>query len=73
MGPFGLRLTAPDLVKLGELYRNDGAWRGRQILPAEWVRQATTPSAAEPQYGLMWWLDTWNGHQVYAARGSRGT
>ena len=28
VGAFGLRLTAPDLVKLGELYRNDGAWQG---------------------------------------------
>jgi CubicO group peptidase (beta-lactamase class C family) len=72
MGPFGLRLTAPDLVKLGELYRNDGAWHGRQILPAGWLRQATTPSAAEPEYGLMWWMYTWNGHSVYAARGYEG-
>lgn len=72
MGAFGLRLTPPDLVKLGELYLGDGVWRGRQIVPVEWVRQALAPSAVEPQYGLLWWLDTWNGHQVYSARGSEG-
>ena len=72
VGAFGLRLTAPDLAKLGELYRNDGAWQGRQIFGADWVEQVTTPSGRQPQYGLMWWLYTWSGHQVYAARGSGG-
>jgi CubicO group peptidase (beta-lactamase class C family) len=72
IGAFGLRLTAPDLVKLGELYRNNGSWHGRQIFGADWVEQATTASHLQPQYGLMWWLDTWNGHQVYAAQGSEG-
>jgi CubicO group peptidase (beta-lactamase class C family) len=72
VGAFGLRLTAADLVKFGELYLNDGAWHGRQIVPVEWVEQATTPSELQPQYGLMWWLYTWNGHRVYAARGYEG-
>lgn len=72
MGAFGLRLTPPDLVKLGELYLNNGTWNGRQIVPADWVSRATAPSELEPQYGLMWWLYTWNGHRVYAARGSEG-
>jgi hypothetical protein len=54
-------------VKLGELYLNDGAGRAD---PAEWVKQVTTPSELQPQYGLMWWLYTWNGYRVYAARGS---
>jgi CubicO group peptidase (beta-lactamase class C family) len=72
VGAFGLRLTAADLVKFGELYLNDGAWHGRQIVPAEWVEQVTTPSELQPQYGLMWWLYTWNGHRVYAARGYEG-
>ena len=45
IGGYGLRLTAPDMIKLGELYRHDGALReGKQIVPAEWIRQATTPS-----------------------------
>jgi CubicO group peptidase (beta-lactamase class C family) len=72
LGAFGLRLTARDLQLLGELYLNDGVWRGRRIVSTDWVRQTTTPSDLEPQYGLMWWLYTWNGHQVYAARGSEG-
>jgi CubicO group peptidase (beta-lactamase class C family) len=55
VGAFGLRLTAPDLVKLGELYRHDGAWQGKQIFGADWVEQVTTPGTLQPQYGLMWW------------------
>jgi CubicO group peptidase (beta-lactamase class C family) len=49
---------------------NDGTWHGKQTLPAHWVKQATSPSELNPQYGLMWWLYTWNGHEIYAARGS---
>jgi CubicO group peptidase (beta-lactamase class C family) len=48
VGAFGLRLTASDMMKLGELYLNDGAWHGRQIVPAEWVKQVTTPSELQP-------------------------
>ena len=72
VGAFGLRLRAPDLLKLGELYRNNGSWRGREILPTHWVEQVTNPSELNPQYGLMWWLYTWNGHEIYAARGAEG-
>ena len=72
VGAFGLRLRTPDLLKLGELYRNNGTWHGKQILPANWVKQATSPSELNPQYGLMPWLYTWNGHEIYAARGWEG-
>ncbi|MCW2810044.1 MAG: 6-aminohexanoate hydrolase [Friedmanniella sp.] len=72
LGAFGLRLAARDLVKLGELYLHDGVGQGRQIVSREWVRQATSPSALEPRYGLLWWLYTWSGHRAYVAQGSEG-
>jgi hypothetical protein len=34
--------------------------------------RVTTPTELQPEYGLMWWLYPWNGHRVYAARGSEG-
>ena len=56
LGPAGLRLTAPDMIKIGELYRLDGVWNGQQIVPADWIRQSTAPSTLNPDYGLFWWL-----------------
>jgi hypothetical protein len=34
--------------------------------------RVTTPTELQPEYGLMWWLYPWNGHRVYAPRGSEG-
>ncbi len=34
LGGYGLRLTAPDMVKIGELCRGDGNWHGKQVVPA---------------------------------------
>ena len=36
-GAAGLSLTAREMLSLGELYRRDGVWDGRQLLPAGWV------------------------------------
>jgi CubicO group peptidase (beta-lactamase class C family) len=43
LGPAGLRLTAPDMIKIGELYRRDGVWNGHQMVPADWIQQSTSP------------------------------
>ncbi len=56
LGPAGLRLTAPDMIKIGELYRRDGVWNGQQIVPADWIQQSTSPSTLNPDYGLLWWI-----------------
>lgn len=71
-GALGLRLTAPDLLKLGELYLRDGVWDGKQIVPADWIRQARTPSEKKVDFGLLWWTFSWNGQEVLAARGLAG-
>ncbi len=41
-GGWGLRLKTEDLAKLGLLYLNKGNWKGKQILPEEWVEEATS-------------------------------
>ena len=64
LGGFGLRLTPPDMVKIGELYRLGGLWNGQQIVPSGWIRQCTTPATFETKvggitdldYGLFWWI-----------------
>lgn len=66
----GLLLTARDFAKLGELYRCNGKWRNRQLIPAEYVAASTRADAPHlqpgapqvsghafgPGYGYQWWL-----------------
>jgi len=35
-----------DLAKIGYLYEHGGEWRGKQIVPREWVEMSTTPARA---------------------------
>ena len=64
LGGIGLRLTAPDMMKIGELYRRGGVWNGQQIVPSTWIEQCTSPSAVgrvgatDEYYGLLWWVFT---------------
>ena len=51
LGGYGLRLTAPDMMKIGELYLRDGVWNGQQIVPSGWIRQCTTPATFESEIG----------------------
>ncbi len=66
----GLNVTARDFAKLGELYRNNGRWQGRQIVPEAWVSASVRADASHLQpgqpiladhpldlgYGYQWWL-----------------
>ena len=56
-----------DYARLGRLLAHDGAWNGRQIIPAQWMIDATTvrasdaylsPGKAMPTfgYGYLLWL-----------------
>ncbi len=40
-GGWGLRIKTEDMAKFGELFLQKGMWRGRQILPAGWVEEAS--------------------------------
>jgi CubicO group peptidase (beta-lactamase class C family) len=59
-----LRLSTRDLAKVGRLVLQQGNWSGTQVVPAEWVRQATSfqrkPNRAEDpngelEYGYLFW------------------
>jgi CubicO group peptidase (beta-lactamase class C family) len=73
IGGWGLLLTARDMAKLGYLYLHEGAWDGRQVVSASWVRAATSQHA-DPDgrlgYGYQWWL--YDTHGAYAALGRSG-
>ena len=42
LGGFGLSVRLGDIAALGELYLRRGRWGDRQLLPADWVDQATS-------------------------------
>lgn len=54
----GLWINSRDLARFGLLILNKGNWDGKQLVSAQWIRNATTPSAHGPDYGYLWWLNT---------------
>ena len=40
-GGWGLYLKTEDLAKMGQLFLQKGNWNGKQILPEEWVKEAS--------------------------------
>jgi CubicO group peptidase (beta-lactamase class C family) len=47
-GGWGLAVRTEALAKFGQFYLQNGAWNGRQILPAAWIREATTFKIQQP-------------------------
>jgi CubicO group peptidase (beta-lactamase class C family) len=53
----GFELTAREWARLGELVLGRGNYHGRQIVPANLLREAFVGSQANPSYGLTFWLN----------------
>lgn len=71
----GLRLTLPDLVKIGQLVARDGLWDGQQIIPKDWLQASLAPRVRINdfmQYGYLWYLIGPEGTTVAAAMGNGG-
>ena len=62
----GFELTAREWARLGELVLGRGNYHGRQIVPANLLREAFVGSQANPSYGLTFWLNEQapNGQEV---------
>jgi CubicO group peptidase (beta-lactamase class C family) len=54
----GLWINSLDLARFGLLVLNHGRWNTKQLVPAQWLRDAVTPSEHGPDYGYLWWLNT---------------
>ncbi len=58
---YPFRMTALDMARFGLLYLSDGNWRGRQIVPSDWVAVSTMAHSIENPdlnigYGMMWYV-----------------
>ena len=67
---WGLRMRARDLAKIGSVFLHDGTWRGRQILPREWVEASMqrhtsldTSWSQDDGYGYQWWHGSFEGRE----------
>ncbi len=78
IGGYGLYLHTEDIAKFGQLYLQRGKWHGKQILPAEWVDQATSKQVSngsdptkdwDQGYGFQFWRCR---HGAYRGDGKDG-
>ncbi|WP_152362084.1 serine hydrolase domain-containing protein [Microlunatus speluncae] len=72
LGFSGLHARTEDIAKLGQLYLQGGVWQGEQLLPAEWVREATRSHVATTAWPTVDWQQGY-GFQFWQSRhGFRG-
>jgi CubicO group peptidase (beta-lactamase class C family) len=78
LGGSGLSVRTEDIARFGQLYLQRGQWHGRQLLPAEWVTEATSRQIAngsnpnsdwDQGYGYQFWRCR---HNAYRADGAFG-
>lgn len=70
---WGLTLTSSDMLKIGQLYLDNGKWEGEQIVSSEWISESTKVHSKwrELSYGYLWWVID-SKENVYAAIGDGG-
>ena len=74
---YGLRVRTEDIGKLGQLYLQKGVWKGKTILPAKWVAEATSFQTTSQVnngdwsegYGYQFWRCT---HHAFRGDGANG-
>lgn len=51
-GGWGLYLKTEDLAKMGQLFLQKGKWNGQQVLPEEWIAEASAKQVASFPAGM---------------------
>ena len=72
-----LELRPRDLLRLGQLYLDNGVVGSRRVLPEPFIAAATSPHSAggPPEgvaYGYLWWVTEDGGHPSFFAGGYGG-
>jgi CubicO group peptidase (beta-lactamase class C family) len=72
----GLWMSTRDHARFGLLVHRAGRWGGRELVPGGWIAEMRRPCPINPEYGLLWWLNTGRrqlpsaSESSYAARGA---
>jgi len=62
IGGSGLAMRPRDMAKIGQLMLQNGSWNGKQIVSANWVKEATAAKVSSTyipacSYGYNWWIN----------------
>lgn len=73
----GLFINTLDQARFGLLFLRKGKWKNEQLISEAWINVAREPSAANKEYGFMWWLNEQNrfagfSKSIYYANGFGG-
>ena len=73
----GIYMSLANMLKLGQVYLNDGTWHGTRIVSESWVKQASGKQIDTPYsniwtcgYGYQFWMSPYEG--AYRADGAYG-
>jgi len=72
--------TPRDFARIGQLFLNKGMWNGKRVISEAYIQETITPAdlrdkntdLPNTKYGLSWWIDNYEGLQIYYARGILG-
>lgn len=76
-----IQMNALDFAKYGQLYKNGGVWKGKQIIPREWVTKSFTKQKKildrqNEFYGYLFWNKTFTAnkksYEAYYCAGNGG-
>lgn len=77
-GGADLSLKPKDMVKIGNLFLNNGVYNGNQIVPSDWVQESTgfhittNLGGYVPDYGYLFWMNNDRTQKFYCANGYGG-
>ncbi|MFB6099223.1 MAG: serine hydrolase domain-containing protein [Salinibacter sp.] len=75
-GGNNMALTPRGMLRFGQLYLNDGRFRGHQVLPSDWIdlswRIYVRSTYHGHQYGFLWFTHSFGGERVAFAWGYGG-
>jgi CubicO group peptidase (beta-lactamase class C family) len=76
-----LQMTSLDYAKYAQLYKNNGTWKDKQIIPVDWVQktlkhQIQIPERENQFYGYLFWNKTFafegKNYEAYYCAGNGG-
>jgi len=77
-GGADLSLKPKDMIKIGNLFLNNGSYNGNEIVSSNWIQESTNAHISTnlggyvPDYGYLWWMNRSGADNYYFANGYGG-